>query len=49
MRVHTVAMVKHGMEVFRVATHYVNPAQIPVMAVVKPLNDLAKQIQMSWS
>lgn len=45
---HTVAMVKHGMDVIRNATHYVNPGQIAVMAVDQPLYSLAKQIQMSW-
>jgi hypothetical protein len=45
---HTVAMVKHGMEVIRKAIHHVNVGQIPVMAVDQPLYSLAKQIQMSW-
>ena len=45
---HIAAMVKHGMEVIRVATHDVNPAQILVMAIDQPLHVLAKHIQMSW-
>ena len=45
---HTVAMIKHGMNVIKKAIHHVNPEQIPVMAVDQPLYSLAKQVQWTW-
>ena len=45
---HSVAMVKHGMDVIMKATELVNPAQIPVLTLDQPLYTIAKQIQWSW-
>ena len=44
----TFAMVKHSMDVIRQSTTFLNPAQIPVMAVDAPLFRLAKFIQWKW-
>ena len=45
----TPAMIKHGMDVVRLATEYLNPEQIPVIAFDAPLYSLAKFIQWRWS
>jgi len=45
---HSVAMVKHSMEVVRAAVQYLNPGQIPVLSSDQPLYALAKQIQWAW-
>ena len=45
---HSVAMVKHGMDVIMKATEHVNPGQIPVLTVDQPLYAIAKEIQWSW-
>ena len=42
---HTLAMVKHGMDLIKQATDLVNPGQVPVMTVDQPLYALAKKIQ----
>jgi len=42
---HSVAMVKHSMEVVRAAVQYLNPGQILVLSADQPLYALAKQIQ----
>lgn len=44
----TAAMVKHGMDVLRRVIQFLNPGQIPVIALDAPLYDLAKYIQWSW-
>ncbi len=44
----TIAMVKHGMDIQRKITSYLNPSQIPVMAFDQPLFALAKHVQWSW-
>ena len=41
-------MIKHGMDVLRVATQFLNPGQIPVIALDTPLYALAKYIQWNW-
>ena len=41
----TPAMIKHGMDVVRLATEFLNPGQIPVIAFDDPLYALAKFIQ----
>ena len=46
---HSLAMIKHSMDVIRAAVHHVNPAQIPVIAFDQPLFALAKQIQWSFA
>ena len=45
---HTLAMVKHGMDLIKQATDLVNPGQVPVMTVNQPLYALAKKIQWTW-
>ena len=42
------AMVKHGMDVQRQATEFLNPGQIPVTAADAPLYALAKLVQWKW-
>ena len=44
----TPAMVKHGMNVLKQAIEFVNPGQIPVLAVDQPLFALAKMVQWKW-
>ena len=44
----TITMVKHGMDVLRKITTYLNPGQTPVMAFDQPLFALAKYVQWSW-
>ena len=41
----TVAMIKKGMDVVMRATHFLNPEQIPVIAINAPLHSLAKLTQ----
>lgn len=42
------AMIKHGMNVIRQATSFLNPQQIPVIALDQPLFALAKMVQWKW-
>ena len=44
----TAAMIKHGMDVHMRATHFLNPGQIPVIAMDAPLYALAKLTQWNW-
>ena len=44
----TIALVKHGMDVLRKITAYLNTGQTPVMAFNQPLFALAKYVQWSW-
>lgn len=44
----TPAMVKHGMDVLRQSITFLNPGQIPVMAVDQPLFALAKLVQWRY-
>ena len=44
----TAAMIKHGMDVLREATQFLNPGQIPVIALDAPLYALAKYVQWHW-
>ncbi len=44
----TAAMIKHGMDVIRKATQFLNPGQIPVIALDAPLYALAKYVQWNW-
>ena len=46
---HSLAMIKHSMDVIRAAVHHVNPAQIRGIAFDQPLFALAKQIQWSFA
>ena len=45
---HTLAMVKHGMNIVKQATEHVNPGQVPVLTVDQPLYAIAKKIQWTW-
>ena len=45
---HTLAMVKHGINVIKQATEHVNPEQVPVLTVDQPLYAIAKKIQWMW-
>lgn len=44
----TAAMIKHSMDVNRQATLFLNPGQVPVLAMDAPLYALAKYIQWKW-
>ena len=44
----TIAMIKHGMNILKQITSYLNPGQTPVMAFDQPLFALAKYVQWSW-
>ena len=45
---HSVAMIKHSMDIVKISVHYLSPGQIPVLAADQPLFALAKQIQWTW-
>ena len=45
---HTVAMIKHSLEVISKAVGHLNPGQSPVVTFDQPLYALAKQIQFKW-
>lgn len=42
------AMIRHGMEVTKLAVDHVNKGQTPVIAFDQPLYALAKQVQWNW-
>ena len=44
----TLAMVKHGMDIIKTITDYLNPGQIPVIANDQPLFALSKYVQWRW-
>ncbi len=44
----TPAMIKHGMEIIKQVTEFLNPGQIPVMACDCPIFAKAKYIQWTW-
>ena len=44
----SVAMIRHSMNIVKKATEYLNPGQVPVIAVAQPLFAVAKQIQWNW-
>ena len=44
----SVAMIKHAMTITKEAIEFLNPGQIPVIAMDQPLFSLAKQIQWTW-
>ena len=44
----TVAMIKHGMQVQKKITDYLNPGQVPIMTFDQPLFALAKSVQWKW-
>lgn len=45
---HSVAMIKHAMDLVKATTTFLNPGQVPVMAVDQPLFAIAKQVQWKW-
>ena len=45
---HTVAMIRHSMDVVKNAVEHMNPGQTPVVTLDQPLFALAKQIQWKW-
>ncbi|KAJ8385469.1 hypothetical protein AAFF_G00185650 [Aldrovandia affinis] len=45
---HTVAMIRHSMDVVKNAVEHMNPGQTPVVTFDQPLFALAKQIQWKW-
>ncbi|KAJ8416192.1 hypothetical protein AAFF_G00382140 [Aldrovandia affinis] len=45
---HTVAMIKHSLDVVSKAVEHLNPGQSPVVTFDQPLYALAKQIQFKW-
>ena len=45
---HTVAMIKHSMDVIASAVQHINPGQTPVIAFDQPLFAIAKEIQWKW-
>lgn len=45
---HTVAMIRHSMEIVKNAVEHLNPGQTPVITFDQPLFALAKQIQWKW-
>ena len=42
-------MIKHAMDVIKSCINYLNPGQVPVIAVDQPLYAIAKQIQWKWN
>ena len=45
---HSVAMIRHSMDIVKMAVDVLNPGQIPVLTCDQPLYTLAKHIQWSW-
>ena len=45
---HSVAMMKHGMDVLKKATEHLNPGQVPVVTVDCALYPILKKIQWTW-
>lgn len=45
---HSVAMIRHSMDMVSAAVHHLNPGQIPVLCVDQPLYAIAKEIQWTW-
>ena len=44
----SVSMVKHGMDILRNTTSFLNPGQVPVLTVDQPLYTIAKYVQWQW-
>ena len=45
---HSVAMIRHSMDIVKAAVQHLNPGQAPVLAADQPLYALAKEIQWTW-
>ena len=48
-RAHSVAMIRHSMNVVKKAVDILNPGQVPIITVDQPLFTIAKQIQWNWT
>ena len=46
---HSVAMIRHSMNVVKKAVDILNPGQVPIITVDQPLFTIAKQIQWNWT
>lgn len=46
---HSVAMIRHSMDVVKKAVDILNPGQVPIITVDQPLLTIAKQIQWNWT
>lgn len=46
---HTVAMIKHSIDITIAVTEHLNPGQTPVLVADQPLYALAKEIQWTWT
>ena len=44
----SMAMIRHALNVVRVAVKELNPAQVPIVTLDQPLYSLAKQVQWCW-
>ncbi|KAJ8037918.1 hypothetical protein HOLleu_18860 [Holothuria leucospilota] len=47
-KAHSVAMIRHLMDIVKTAVGVLNPGQIPALTCNQPLYTLTKQIQWSW-
>ena len=47
-KVATATMIKHGMDMLKKATQFLNPGQISVVALDAPLFPIAKLVQWNW-
>ena len=45
---HSIAMIKHSMNIVKAVVRHLNPGQAPVLTADQPLFALAKQIQWTW-
>ena len=45
---HSVAMIRHAMDVVSQAVRFLNPGQVPVLTCDQPLFAIAKKIQWNW-
>ena len=46
---HSVALIRHSMNVVKKAVDILNPGQVPIITVDQPLFTIAKQIQWNWT
>ena len=45
---HSIAMIRHSMDIIKKSVYNLNPGQIPVLTVDQPLYAIAKRIQWNW-
>ena len=45
---HSVAMIRHSMDIVKAVVHHLNPGKVPVLAADQPLFAPAKEIQWTW-